>query len=94
MKRAIRRHHYQRLKRLRRKKWEWRLQEKISEGQAASYATTATPCSCWMCGNTRKYWGQVTMKEQIAKLNYIEGCEEANVNCELGRSSTRFSNYY
>ena len=24
---------------------------------------TATRCSCWMCGNPRRYWGERTIQE-------------------------------
>ena len=28
--------------------------------------TTPRPCSCWMCGNPRRYFGQPTMQERRA----------------------------
>ena len=31
-------------------------------------AHTRTPCSCWMCGNRRRYWRELTLQEQRALL--------------------------
>lgn len=31
--------------------------------QVARYAADRTPCSCWMCGNPRRYTGEVTPQE-------------------------------
>ena len=30
------------------------------------------PCSCYMCGNPRKYYGVVTRQEKIAALSEID----------------------
>jgi len=37
---------------------------------------TPTPCSCWMCGNPRKYFGEKTLQEksfdEINKLSELD----------------------
>ena len=51
MKRAIRRHHRERLKHKRRYHW---CRDLINEPEILARAiNTPTPCSCWMCCNTR-----------------------------------------
>ena len=62
--RALRRHHRNRiiLKR----------HEKVQRGhwyvKSPGYlAKNNTVCSCWMCGNPRKYFGQVTRQEKISE---------------------------
>ena len=30
------------------------------------YAETPKPCSCWMCGNPRRYHGEMSMQERRA----------------------------
>jgi hypothetical protein len=34
----------------------------------AKLANHLASCSCWMCGNPRKYWGEKTMQEIKADL--------------------------
>ncbi len=36
-------------------------------------SSTRTPCSCWMCGNPRRYRGEVTLQERRAELDQVEG---------------------
>lgn len=36
------------------------------------YADHLASCSCWMCGNPRKYFGLKTMQELRADLNNLE----------------------
>lgn len=62
MLRAIRRHHAKRLKNVRRH---------YQSGHAGStprllgiYLNNPRNCSCWMCGNERKYFGRRTIKEK------------------------------
>lgn len=67
--RAIRRHHIERLK----SKWQrtqWKNQANanfpslISEAkQSGMFVKTRALCSCWMCGNPRKYWGLRSIQE-------------------------------
>lgn len=37
---------------------------------------TPTPCSCWMCGNQRKYFGSVTEQELKSGILLKEGLKE------------------
>lgn len=67
--RAMRRHHIERLK----SKWQrtkWKNQASanfpslISEAkQSGMFVKTRALCSCWMCGNPRKYWGLRSIQE-------------------------------
>ena len=82
MKRALRRHHYGRLKHLRKKRWgywAWHMPEKL----AGLYANTACVCSCWMCGNPRRKFKAITRQEYIANIKFLEGCLESDVSCSL-----------
>jgi len=36
------------------------------------------PCSCYMCGNPRKHFGDVTMREKKSKESFLEEIEEAS----------------
>lgn len=61
--RQQRRHHRERLKKARASHW----------GGIANTATpllvidTPTPCSCWMCGNPRRHFGEKTIQERRAE---------------------------
>lgn len=83
-KRAVRRYHYQRLKKKRSNYWgypqltyilrgKW---EEMPDDMRAALATTSTPCSCYMCGNPRRYWKQVTLKERKKYLNFVDDLKE------------------
>jgi hypothetical protein len=37
-----------------------------------SYRKVRRPCSCWMCGNPRKYFGRRTRQEDLAILTEKE----------------------
>ncbi|KLV05084.1 hypothetical protein ABT56_12845 [Photobacterium aquae] len=54
-KRALRRHHIQRVKNNR--KTFWGNSVNISNRRLGICASTPCVCSCWMCGNQRKYYG-------------------------------------
>lgn len=79
-KRAIRRHHRARLK-----KYRARHYGGPSDRQGRELArwyggvvTTATRCSCWMCGNPRRYHNELTIQERrmLAGLRGEDGvCE-------------------
>jgi len=43
-------------------------------GIAAS--THCVGCSCYMCGNPRKYFGEITIQEKIADINEKEQLED------------------
>ena len=62
MKRALRRHHIARLKRARRFYFwlDW-TENPVALGRLVH---TATPCSCYMCGNPRKYFLELTVQER------------------------------
>ena len=36
------------------------------------------PCSCYMCGNPRKYYGDVTLQERRAAIDEMEQRESAH----------------
>lgn len=42
----------------------------------ARWAVDRTPCSCWMCGNPRRYTGARTRQEQRALLRFEESTGE------------------
>lgn len=91
--RAMRRHHYARLKKARNSYWgygiqNWRgtCQEEIvnmSPAQAGMVTRTPTPCSCHMCGNPRRnVWLKakdcLTMQEKKALDSYEDQIETLN----------------
>lgn len=57
---AYRRAQKQRLKKLRHNWWG----RELSPDELGRVITTPTPCSCWMCGNPRRYLGERTVQEQ------------------------------
>ncbi len=68
LKRALRRHHYRRLKRKRE-----RFRRDVSSAPTGPHdlgMAVATPkgCSCWMCGNPRRYFREKTLQERKADL--------------------------
>jgi hypothetical protein len=66
--RAIRRHHRERiiLKRYGKvQRGYWHVKE------PGYLAKNNTVCSCWMCGNPRKYFGELTRQEKIFKSEAI-----------------------
>lgn len=61
MKRALRRHHAARLKAVRRFHWGRDISHDAKLiGKAID---TPSPCSCWMCGNPRRYFKELTRQE-------------------------------
>ncbi|MDA8378168.1 MAG: hypothetical protein M0Z50_14135 [Planctomycetia bacterium] len=62
--RAMRRHHRHRLLHNRRFHWGRDLSESDeSPRHRGKVIDTPTPCSCWMCGNPRRYFGEKTLQE-------------------------------
>ena len=62
--RAVRRHHEQRVKRR-----VSRYYGGYAHGQPrhlGKLAHARRPCSCWMCGNPRRYCGEPTLQERRA----------------------------
>jgi len=86
--RAMRRHHYVRLKNTRRQHWGygkqgWRCSQYITDVDmpkdvAGMVTRTPTPCSCDMCGNPRrKGWDNpLTIQERKAEEAYRYQIEE------------------
>ncbi len=78
----MRRHHRDRLKKNRKHYWGygeqgWRTAATaMSEATAGIVINTPHPCSCWMCGNPRKVWKEITMQEKKALDNYKNNMEE------------------
>ena len=68
--RAIRRHHYERLKRKRIRDNHW-YHGVLSERWLGISINTPTPCSCWMCGNPRKYFKLKTRQEINHELSQL-----------------------
>src|SRR5688572_12656464 len=64
-KRALRRHHRQRMLRcaLRSLVLSWLRDDERRHAALRRYDNLAR-CSCWMCGNPRRYEGRVTLQEQ------------------------------
>ncbi len=64
-KRAIRRHHYQRLKKKRQHYWG----NVLNEDDLGFVVSSPHPCSCYMCGNPRKWFNEISIQEkrQLAK---------------------------
>lgn len=58
-KRALRRHHLNRMKAKASKVYWWHEPER-----AAKWANHLAACSCYMCGNPRKWWNESTMQER------------------------------
>lgn len=67
--RAIRRHHIERLKKKRKNYWWGDLHGGLNEKQLGMVVSTPRHCSCWMCGNPRKYFGHKTRQEIMASTD-------------------------
>ncbi|GAK58658.1 hypothetical protein U27_05632 [Candidatus Vecturithrix granuli] len=59
-KRAIRRHHRERLK----KKRRWHFGRILTEDEQGKVVDTPTPCSCSLCGNPRRHFHELTVQER------------------------------
>ncbi len=66
-KRAIRRHHYIRLKKKR--KYYWGVGRELEADELGFVVSTPHPCSCYCCGNPRKWFLEISTQEkrQLAK---------------------------
>lgn len=62
MKRALRRHHVARLKAARRFHWGRDIHHDAKA--VGKVVDTPCPCSCWMCGNPRRHFKDVSQQEQ------------------------------
>ena len=66
--RAYRRHHAERVKQR-----VTRYYSGYARGNArhiGRLARTRTPCSCWMCGNPRRYFDEPTLQERRAPVTF------------------------
>ncbi len=66
---AFRRHQMRRSKAraLRYLRWLWTdAPQWITPRAIGRRAIDRTPCSCWMCGNPRRYHGKITRQELLA----------------------------
>lgn len=79
-KRAVRRHHQERLKKRRKHYWGYDSTgirpNNMDEKQLGLVANTPCPCSCFGCGNPRKHFKELTKAERIASLKFTEQCKE------------------
>lgn len=76
-KRAIRRHHLTRLKKVRSGYYGWERFEADAQAIARHrglVANTARLCSCWMCGNPRKHMQERTIHE-VSAIEFAKACE-------------------
>ena len=63
-KRAIRRHHYQRLKKKRQHYWQWPTDNQLLVGASLGICVnTPASCSASCCGNPRRHFGEKTIQE-------------------------------
>ena len=71
-KRALRRFHKHRIHKKRRKYWmlDHFIGEQRSEENLKKLSKTPIMCSCWMCGNPRKYYNEKTVQELKAEEKF------------------------
>lgn len=48
--------------------YDWDEREELVQKEARQRLDARAPCSCWMCGNPRKWFRDLTMDEKIANL--------------------------
>lgn len=72
MSRAVRRHHRKRIFKKRKRKCQERYGCDHDDIFYRQMINTPTPCSCFMCGNPRRHFGEITLQERKAKLDYQE----------------------
>jgi len=54
--------------------WDYRNDEINPRLIGVTASTHGAACSCWMCGNPRRYFGEVTIKErQAMEDQFYEG---------------------
>lgn len=82
--RALRRHHAARLKRRQCKRnagWLCGLSDEFKRKKTGILLHTPKVCSCFMCGNPRKYLGEPTLQEESANQQALHA-EDANSDKE------------
>jgi hypothetical protein len=76
-KRALRRYHAQRKKAWVRRTLRHYFMERhaLPARRVGMYSKTPKICSCFMCGNPRRFHGELTIQEHRAMLDlHLEGC--------------------
>lgn len=73
--RALRRHHQQRMKH--RVAAYYGGYARGDARHVGKLAQTRAPCSCWMCGNPRRYLGEPTLQERRAVAGTAPRAEAA-----------------
>ena len=73
-KRSVRRHHKQRMKDEIKDKYlnNWQYKD-VDERTLGIESDTQKRCSCWMCGNPRKYFGDIDRNEIYTDCEYSYG---------------------
>ena len=71
--RSFRRHHLQRIKKKRKKIGDWLYYEQSDNIRHINCVLkTGKTCSCYMCGNVRKYFNELTIQEKKAMISEME----------------------
>ena len=83
MDRALRRHHRQRVKNNRKKYWTVFPHEE-SHKRLGIITTTPCICSCWMCGNPRKYYKNSKAGMKTSEIRKMEAMIMSISNDEFG----------
>ena len=65
MSRAKRRHHKFRVRENAKRAMKWLLGDLYDEDAVTKRADHMANCSCWMCGNPRKYFNERTRQETV-----------------------------
>jgi len=68
-KRALRLHHKMRIKS---KRKDYLLMKDLDSISILKFINTPKPCSCFMCGNPRKFWKEKTLQEIRSRTNFEE----------------------
>jgi queuine/archaeosine tRNA-ribosyltransferase len=50
-----------------------------TEGVEQKFRKTKKACSCYMCGNFRKHWGEVTLQEKKAEEDFNQQLREVGM---------------
>lgn len=49
-----------------------------------------SPCSCHMCGNPRRHWGEYTQQERVADINEYEQLHEEELSEKLDKLAVAY----
>ena len=69
---AERIHHAKRIKKSR--EWHHGWKPEPTSAESGRRVHTGKPCSCWTCGNPRKWLGERTIQERKAMQRGMMGC--------------------